>query len=82
MGKTDEALEKYMVASEILKSTGLKDNRAYVLKRISAIQVKKGHQVEALGSMGAALDNMEKLTGREKVLKKLTDMVYKLTQRG
>jgi tetratricopeptide (TPR) repeat protein len=82
IGKTDQALEKYQAASEILKSTGLKDNRAYVLKRISAIQIKKGQQVEALGSMGAALDNMEKLTGREKALKKLTDLVYKLTQRG
>ncbi len=66
MGKTDEALEKYMAASEILKSTGLKDNRAYVLKRISTLQIKKGQQVQALGSMGAALDNAEKLSGREK----------------
>jgi tetratricopeptide (TPR) repeat protein len=82
LGKTDEALEKYIAASEILKSTGLKDNRAYVLKRISAIQIKKGQQIEALGSMGAALDNAEKLSGREKLLKKLTDMVFNLIQRG
>ncbi len=81
LGKIDEALEKYQAASEILKSVGAKDNRAYVLKRISALQIKKGKQLEALGSMGAALENADNLSGREKTLKKLTDWMFKLIQR-
>ncbi len=78
LGKKDQALEYYEIAAEKLKEAGEKESRAYVLKRISALQVQRGEQFEALGSMTAALHNLPKLSRREKFLKKLTDIVMKI----
>ncbi len=82
LGKTQEALQIFQEASDLLKQAGLKDHRAHVLKRISALQIKSGRQFEALGSMHSALENAEKLSGREKTLKRLTNWVMKMIQRG
>jgi tetratricopeptide (TPR) repeat protein len=78
LGKKDQALEYYEIAAEKLKISGEKESRAYVLKRISALQIQRGEQLEALGSMTAALHNLPKLSRREKILKKLTDIVMKI----
>ncbi len=78
LGKKDQALEYYEIAAEKLKIAGEKESRAYVLKRISALQVQRGEQLDALGSMTAALQNLPKLSTREKILKKLTDIVLKI----
>jgi len=78
LGKKDQALEYYKIAAEKLKIAGEKESRAYVLKRISALQVQRGEQLDALGSMTAALQNLPKLSTREKILKKLTDIVLKI----
>ncbi|MDX9851613.1 MAG: hypothetical protein RBT01_13980 [Anaerolineaceae bacterium] len=78
LGKKDLALEYYEIAAEKLKIAGEKESRAYVLKRISALQIQRGEQLDALGSMTAALHNLPKLSRREKILKKLTDIVMKI----
>lgn len=82
LGKKKEAMKMYVVAEEILKEAGEKDLRSYVLKRISALQIQEGRQFEALGSMHAALENSEKLTFREKTLKRLSTYVMQLLRRG
>lgn len=82
LGQKNKAKELYIEAGELLKSTGDKELRSFVLKRISAIQVQEGKQFEALGSMYAALENSENLTLREKTLKKLSSLVMRLMQRG
>lgn len=78
LGNKDLALEYYEIAAEKLKLADEKESRAYVLKRISALQIQRGEQLEALGSMTAALHNLPKLSRREKILKKLTDIVMKI----
>ena len=82
LGQKKKAKELYIEAAELLKSSGDKELRTFVLKRISAIQVQEGKQFEALGSMFAALENSENLTLREKTLKKLSSLVMRLMQRG
>ncbi|MBW6473410.1 MAG: hypothetical protein K0B14_09825 [Anaerolineaceae bacterium] len=81
LGKKDLALEYYQIAAEKLNLAGEKESRAYVLKRISALQIQKGDQLDALGSMTAALHNLPELSTREKILKKLTDLVMKIGTR-
>jgi tetratricopeptide (TPR) repeat protein len=81
LGKKDLALEYYQIAAEKLNSVGEKESRAYVLKRISALQIQKGDQLDALGSMTAALQNLPELSRREKLLKKITDLVMKIGTR-
>lgn len=81
LGKKDLALEYYQIAADKLKLAGEKESRAYVLKRLSALQIQKGDQLDALGSMTVALQNLPKLSRREKILKKLTDLVMKIGTR-
>jgi hypothetical protein len=81
LGKKDLALEYYQNAADKLKLAGEKESRAFVLKRISALQIQKGDQLDALGSMTAALHNLPELSRREKILKKLTDLVMKIGTR-
>lgn len=81
LGKKDLALKYYQIAAEKLKLVGENESRAYVLKRISALQIQMGEQLDALGSMTAALHNLPKLSRREKILKKLTDLVMKIGTR-
>jgi tetratricopeptide (TPR) repeat protein len=81
LGKKDLALEYYQIAADKLKLAGEKESRAFVLKRISALQIQKGDQLDALGSMTAALHNLPELSRREKILKKLTDLVMKIGTR-
>ncbi|MEN6481148.1 MAG: hypothetical protein ABFD29_03105 [Anaerolineaceae bacterium] len=80
--KKDEALKLYQEAALIFEEINEKDLRAYVLKRISALQVRNGKQLNALASMNAALINKEKLTFQEKILKWLTNTVFKLFNRA
>jgi len=82
LGQKKKAKELYIEAAELLKASGDKELRTFVLKRISAIQVQEGKQFEALGSLYAALENSENLTFREKTLKKLSSLVMRLMQRG
>jgi tetratricopeptide (TPR) repeat protein len=81
LGKKDLAFEYYQIAADKLKLSGEKESRAYVLKRISVLQIQKGEQLDALGSMTAALQNLPKLSRREKILKKLTGLVMKIGTR-
>jgi tetratricopeptide (TPR) repeat protein len=81
LGKKDQALAYYQIAADKLKLAGEKESRAYVLKRISAFQIQKGDPLDALGSMTTALHNLPELSRREKILKKLTDLVIKIGSR-
>lgn len=81
LSKKEQALEYYQIAADKLKLAGEKESRAYVLKRISSLQVQKGEQLDALGSMTAALQNLPELSRREKILKILTDLVMKIGTR-
>lgn len=82
LGRKKDAIKMYVEAQEILKIAGESDLRSYVLKRISALQIQEGKQFEALWSMHTALENSDKLTFREKTLKKLSTFVMKLLRRS
>lgn len=82
LGDIDQAYTLFSAASDLFKDIGEKDYRSFVLKKISAIQLKKGKQLEALGNMHFALENAEKLSPREKTLKKLTNWVMRLINRS
>lgn len=78
LGEKALALELFTKAKEYLEEAGDKESKAYVLKKISALQIQQGKQFEALGSMASALDNIPKLSTSEKILKKLTDLISKI----
>jgi tetratricopeptide (TPR) repeat protein len=78
LNRPEEALKRYWECSNLLKQIGEKEYRAAVLKSISALQVRTGHQFEALASMDAALENQKKLSIQERFLKKLLDIPMRM----
>ncbi len=71
LGQLAEALEGYQLASDLLKQSGNRQMRSYVLQSISALQLRTGKQLQAMATMDAALDNKSKLSLKERLLRKL-----------
>lgn len=80
--RLDEAMKYYRQCSELLQQIGDKENRATVLKSISTLQMRTGHQLEALASMDAALEEKGKLSVQERFLKKLLNVPMQMLKRG
>jgi tetratricopeptide (TPR) repeat protein len=79
--KFTEALQLYEKSSELLKQIGEKELRAYVLKSISAIQLRQGNRLEAVASMEASLDNKPNPGMQDRFVKRLIQWVYQLLGR-
>lgn len=71
-----KALPLYQKSAALLKNTNEKNLRSYVMKKISALQVRTGKKLDATLSMYGALQDKDNLTGKEKTLKKLLDTLY------
>jgi tetratricopeptide (TPR) repeat protein len=80
LNRLDDAMNRYLQCNDLLKQVGDPDNRASVLKSISALQIRTGRQLEALASMDAALTNQKKLTLKERFLKKLLDIPMRMVK--
>ena len=69
--RTDEAIARYTLSSEVLEQAGEDQLRAEVLKTLSALQLKTGKQIDAVISMQSGLAGIKKPTLQQKLLKKL-----------
>lgn len=81
LSKIDAALEAYQRSADLLKAVGETELRSIVLKSLSALQIKKGRQLEALASMDAALAGKKKKTFKETLLAKLLRIPFKMMKR-
>ena len=82
LNRLDEALQRFKQCSELLKQMGEEEYRPLVLKSISTLQLRTGHQLEALASMDAALGQQKKLGVKERLLKKLLHIPFTMLKRG
>ncbi len=82
LNQPEDALARYRQCADLLKQCGDEESRVPVLKSISALQLRTGHQLEALASMDAALNHQKKLGPQERFLKKLLDIPMKMMRRG
>jgi len=57
LGQKIQALEIYRQASTLLHETGNQDYRAYILKKISTLELQLGMPYEALANAAIAVDN-------------------------
>jgi tetratricopeptide (TPR) repeat protein len=80
LGRAPEALAVYQRAGGLLSETGDQGAYAIVMQRISELQLKSGRQFEALASMRASLARKEKLSVKEKLLKKLLEVPLRMLQ--
>jgi hypothetical protein len=81
LGNGKEALARYRQCSELLKPTGENEQRSYVLSRISALELRRGHAIEAMAAMEVALDHRKKLSFRERFLQKILSIPSNMARR-
>jgi tetratricopeptide (TPR) repeat protein len=81
MQKIDDAITLYLQSNDLLKQIDDHDLRMFVLQSLSGLQLKKRRYLQALATMQAALDIKQNLTLREKILKKLLQIVFSLLGR-
>ena len=78
LGQLDDALERYQLASDLLKQSGNRQMRSYVLQSISALQLRTGKQLQAMATMDTALEHKSRLSLKERLLRKLLNTQKKL----
>lgn len=76
-----EAVEKYTEASEILKQIGDTESRATVLRSLSVLQMGQGNRLDSLLSMHIGLQQVERPTIKQRLLKKLLEIPFNIMGR-
>jgi tetratricopeptide (TPR) repeat protein len=77
LGNIDKALETYQQASALLKAAGENELRSYVLKSISALEMRKGKLGESMVNMQIAIDSKKSPSLIERFLRKLLSFIFK-----
>ena len=77
MNRLDEAAKAYSQSAELLESIGENDLRAFVMKSLSALQMRSGRHIEALATMQAGLDGIEHPKPQQRLLKRLLKVPFK-----
>ncbi len=78
LGHLPEAAEVYQQSADLLKQAGETELRGRVMQSLSALQLRTGRQLEALATMNAGLDGISKPNLRQRLLKRLLQMPFKL----
>ncbi|MBL8055661.1 MAG: hypothetical protein JNK29_03130, partial [Anaerolineales bacterium] len=78
-GEVEPAVALYLQAIDCLGGAGETETRAACYKKLSALQIKLGQQLQALASMRSGLNLSSELTPKEKALKELLDKAMKMT---
>lgn len=81
VGRLDEAALAYQRSAEALRDSGETQMRLHVLQALSALQLRTGRQLQALATMQAGLNGVEKLTAQQHLLKKILDLPFKMLGR-
>lgn len=77
--RLDEALELFTQSAALFKQISEGEMRAYVLQRISAIQLRQGKRIESLVSMDAALEQKSRLSLGDRLLRFLMGIIRRLS---
>lgn len=71
LDRLEEAETTYWKAADILKELGETELRLPLMQSISALQLRTGRQLQAVASMHAGVNNIEKPTMKQRILKRL-----------
>ncbi len=74
--KKEDALRLYQQSNELLKQINEPSLRIYVLQSLSGLYLGKRQYLQAMAAMQAALDIKPHLSLRERILKKLLQIVF------
>lgn len=81
LGQYENAIEDYQKSSEILKELGEDEKRSQVLHSISALQLKTKDVFQALASMQASVNAIDKPKPKYRLLKQLLKIPFKILNR-
>jgi tetratricopeptide (TPR) repeat protein len=79
--KDEEAIQLYQQSNQLLKQLNEQSLRVYVLQSLSGLQLRQRHYMNAMATMEAALEIKPNLGLRERFLKKLLQIVFKMLGR-
>jgi len=82
LDRLEEADEAYRKSAELLKDAGEDQLRAKVLQSLSALQFRTGKQLQALATMKAGLEDVEKPSPRQRMLRRLLDIPFNMLNRN
>jgi tetratricopeptide (TPR) repeat protein len=80
--RLEEAETAYVASADLFKDLGETDLRANVMQSLSALQLRSGRQLEALATMQAGVDNVEKPNLRQRMLKQLLKLPQKFMNKS
>lgn len=78
LGRLDEALQAYRQSGELLKLAGENDLYLQVMQSLSALELRRGHPLEAVSMMQEGLGGIQRLSLRQRLLKKVLQIPSKL----
>lgn len=81
LGNREEAEKLYWESAKLLNEIGETALRASVLQAISRLQMRSGRMMEAVASMQSGLDQVEKPSFTQRMLKKLLQVPIKMLNR-
>jgi tetratricopeptide (TPR) repeat protein len=78
LNRLDEALEAYEQSADLLKQSGEDNYYANVMQSLSALQLRTGRQLQALASMQSGLEQVQKPTTKQRFLKRLLRIPFRM----
>lgn len=81
LDRIDEAIDAYERSAELLTQIGETETRVSVMQSLSALQLRRGRQLEALATMQAGLSGVKHPTPKQRMLKKLLQLPFKFMNR-
>jgi tetratricopeptide (TPR) repeat protein len=74
----EDAEQAYQQSADLLKQVGDDQLRLNVMQSLSSLQMRTGRQLQALSSMQAGLEDVDRPSPRQRILKKLLGVPFKL----
>jgi tetratricopeptide (TPR) repeat protein len=71
LGRLEAAAQAYQTSSDLLKEIGDQELRPAVMQSLSAVQLRLGNKMDALVTMQAGIEQIEKPSFKQKIIKKI-----------
>jgi tetratricopeptide (TPR) repeat protein len=78
LGQVENASAAYKESAKLLKQIGEFELRAHVMQSLSALQLQEGHHLQAYTTMLAGVEGIEKPNPKQRLLKSLMHMPFKI----
>ena len=76
--RIEEALEAYELSADLFKQAGESDLRLHAQQARSALLLTSGRQLQAVAAMKSGLDDIQKPTPKQRLIRRLLDIPFNL----